>query len=101
MIVLRPEKQPWDRKDYDIDYSQWLSTGDTVSSASATYVCVEDADDVELDLDGSVTVTGTTTKVWAENGTTGRSYMITVRAITTGGRKIEAEIKLKIKEIGA
>jgi len=99
MIVLKAEKQPWERKDYDIDYSEWLPTGDTIASATAAYVVVGTTADTELTLDGTVTVTDTTAKVWAEDGTDGKTYLITVRATTTGGRKIEAEISLKVKEI--
>jgi hypothetical protein len=39
------EKQPWDEKDYDIDFTDWLTQGDELASATATAVCTTGDDD--------------------------------------------------------
>lgn len=85
-------KQPLERLDYDIDFSEWLSTGDTIVSASviaATGIVAEAP---------LVDATQKIVKVWITGGTSGGTYKIQVTAITSEGRIKEGEIRIKVRE---
>lgn len=100
MILDRKEKQPAEVKDYPIDYSAWLaeiSGGDTIVSATAIAVCLDDATNATLLVD-RVVVSSSAISVWLSGGTTLRKYKITVSVVTSGGRKDESEFTVKIKD---
>ena len=84
-------QQPADKLDYDIDYSEWLVTGDSLLSATVT------VDPVGLTVDHIIV--GKKIKVWAYGGTNLVKYKITVTATTSLGRIKQDEIKLSIKDI--
>lgn len=98
MILERFEKQPSEVKDYDINYSDWLTPmGDTLVSATASVICVTNPDDTAL-LVQSVLVTHYGVKLWMAGGTDRARYKVTVMASTTGGRLDESELMFTIKE---
>lgn len=75
------EKRPADKKDYDIGYSSWLSTGDAIDTATATVTC-DDETTPALQVDSIATNTNTV-KLWISGGTIGKEYKVTVTATTT------------------
>lgn len=85
-------KQPLERLDFDIDFSEWLPTGDAILSAS---VIADTGIVAETPL---IDITKKVVKIWATGGTTGAKYKIQVTAITTEGRIKEAEIRIRVKE---
>ena len=85
-------KQPVEIQDYDIDYSQWLTTGDNVQSATVT------VDPAGLTI-GGVMINDPRVKVWLSGGTNGVTYKVTVTATTADGRVKQDEFKLKVKEV--
>lgn len=91
MILGTFEKQPVDVKDYDIDYAQWLTPGDAISSAA-----------VEVDTAGlladSVFTSGDRVKVWLSGGVSGQRYKVTVTASTDDGRVLQHEFVIKVKD---
>jgi hypothetical protein len=94
MILGKFTKQPADVFDYDIDFSQWLPTTptpDTVASAVAV------VDDASLTL-GATVISATGVKQWVSGGTDGKTYKITLTATTNGGRVIQEEFKIKVKD---
>lgn len=97
MILAKYEKQPAEVKDYNIDYSEWLSpVVDTVASATAIVTSVtEAAPTLEID---SIMESSTTVKLWISGGTAGVSYKVTVQMTTTGGRLDESELVFKVKD---
>lgn len=100
MILDRKEKQPAEVKDYPIDYSAWLaeiSGGDTIVSATAVAVCLDDPADTALIVD-KVVVSSTSIAVWLSAGTANKRYKVTVSVITVGGRKDESEFIIKLKD---
>lgn len=100
MILDRKEKQPAEIKDYPIDYSTWLaeiSGGDTLLSAIATVICLDDTADTALVVDRTV-VSNTGLSVWLSAGTANRKYKVTVKATTVGGRVDESEFIVKLKD---
>ncbi|VTU38255.1 hypothetical protein H4CHR_04378 [Variovorax sp. PBS-H4] len=96
-ILGKQRKQPRETWDYDIDYAGDMPVGDKVVSASASVVCITDPTDTAL-TKGSVTFTDLASKVWLSGGTDKHSYKITVFATTEGGRELEDEFILNVKE---
>ena len=92
MILAKYEKQPAEVKDYDIDYSEWLTAGDNVQAAS-----VEVAP-VGLTVE-STFINDPRVKIWVSGGTTGTTYKLTVTATTADGRVKQDEFKVKVKDI--
>jgi len=90
MALQKFTKQPNDVLDYDVDFSDWMVSGDEV-------------DGVTVSADAGVTVdsyafTDEIVKVWLSGGTDGETYKITVLATTEGGRSKEQEFRIKVKE---
>ena len=93
MILGNFTKQPVDVVDYDIDYSEWLSDGDTLESATVT---VAPATNLVID---SVFVNDPRIKIWVSGGTNGVTYKVTVTATTADGRVKQDEFRVKVKDI--
>ncbi len=93
-------KQIGDNLDYDIDFSDFLSDGDTVASATAAYTPETDAADTTLTL-GATSVDSVTNlvKQWLSGGTDGNSYKVTVTTTTTAGRVKETDFRIKIRNV--
>lgn len=90
-ILQSFRKDPSAVKDYTIDWSTWLETGDTLTSSSWT------ADDagITIDSDDETTTTGT---VWLSGGTAGTSYVLTNEIATAAGRSEKMSICIICKE---
>ncbi len=105
MTILKSfEKQPWEVKDYDIDYSDWLngvSPADTLASVQAIVSCITNPADTALVVD-STTVSPTKVKFMVSGGTAGETYKLTARATTSGVdgfvRKDESELRFVVKD---
>lgn len=100
MILETYEKQPAERKDYDIDYAKWLGpSSDTLDEVTVVVVCLSDADEspaaLECDL---VEVSLVQAKFWMSGGTANARYKLTATATTIGGRVDESELIFKVKE---
>ena len=93
MILGNFTKQPVDVVDYDIDYSEWLSEGDTIESATVT---VAPATNLVID---SLFVNDPRIKIWVSGGTNGVTYKVTVTATTADGRVKQDEFRVKVKDI--
>lgn len=90
-ILAKFEKQPSEVQDYDIDYSEYLTALED-TAATAVVTC-----DSGLTVISS-SVIGSVVKVWVSGGDSGATYKVTSLLTTTGGRKREADIKVKVKE---
>lgn len=96
MIVGKQEKQPIEVKDYPIDFSYWLTTGDTLTNVSASVACLTGSD-------ASLVVTqlvlsSTSVAVWLAGGLDGQKYKISVTVTTAGGRIDQTEFLMTVKE---
>ena len=89
-ILAKFEKQPADKQDFDIDFSDWL-TG--LSDVAASHTVTADTG-----ITITSTLSGGVVKVWASGGTDGVTYKVTATLTTTGQRIKQAEIKIKVKE---
>lgn len=85
--------QPGESLDYDLDYTDWLTTGDNVSSATAA---VTPADELAATL---VQINDPRVKVWLEGGTDGTTYKVSVTMTTADGRVKQDEFKVRVKDI--
>lgn len=86
-------KQPLERLDYDIDFSEWLSVGDTIVNATVIAATGITAEAPLIDTTQKVV------KVWVTGGTSGVTYKVQVTATTSEGRIKEGEIRIKVKEV--
>lgn len=89
-ILSTVKQQPADRRDYDIDFSQFFPADDTIVAAA-----------VSVTPTGPLVTRafqGNTVKVWFSEGTDGTTYKVTVLATTNDGRIKEVELKVKVKE---
>lgn len=94
-------QQPGETLDYDISYkSTDIPADDTIESASASWVNMDDPDDVDSLNLGLCTFTNTPkrTKTWVGEPPNGKRYKITVTVVTTGGRTLEDEFVIRGKE---
>lgn len=89
------KKQPTEVLDYDIDYSQWIPTGDTLLNATA----VVDIVGIGNLIVASIVVTPLTNivKLWISGGVDGVTYKVTVTTATNGGRTKEDELQFTVK----
>lgn len=85
-------KQPVEVKDYDIDYSEWLTAGDNVQSAA---VVVAPAGLVVE----SVFVNDPRVKIWVSGGTDTLQYKLTVTMTSADGRVKQDEFKIRVKDV--
>lgn len=101
MVLGRFYKQPAETLDYDIDFSQFLTDGDTLVSAgdppvpSPLDVVVAPTG---LTLGPTVVIDGTTVKQWVSGGTNGVSYKITLTVTSNVGRVKQVEFVIRVKD---
>jgi hypothetical protein len=85
------KKQPIERIDFDIDYSDWLLANDGIVQI-----------DVAVSPPGlllpKTNVASPLVKIWTDGGRDGATYKITVTATTDDGRIKQDEFTLKVKE---
>jgi len=96
-------KQPAEIKKYQIDYSEWLATGETVTSVVTAVTLLNPADgDV-----GEPTLTIGTTAIdpggtlydyYVSLGTDGKRYKVTFQASTSDTQTVESEIEFKVRD---
>jgi len=91
-MLTWPPKDPEEVLDYDIDWSQRLDTGDTITGS--TWEIADD--DATLTIDSN-SFSNTATKVWLSEGTLGSVYKLTNTITTDDGRTMEQTVKLKIR----
>lgn len=94
-------KQPLEYKDYNIDYSPWLSPiNDTLGNVDAIVIeCLTDPEDESLTIDpDTVGMTTNAIKIWVAGGTNGNRYKVTLRVSTVIGRIDESEIIFNIRD---
>lgn len=90
MALKFPDKDPAANKDYGLDWSAMLTTGETIVAATWT------ADSVDL-LVGTAAVTGSVSAVWLSGGVDGVTYKVTNRITTSRGLIDERTVSIKVK----
>ena len=101
MILGKFTKQPAETLDYDIDFSEFLSDGDTLVSTgdppapSPLDVVVAPSG---LTLGPTLVIDGLVIKQWVSGGTDGQKYKITLTATSNAGRVKQVEFTVRVKD---
>ncbi len=93
-------KQSWEERTIEFDATDSLATGDTLASVSGITVWEGTTDKSATMVSGVPTLNGNVAYVRVIGGTDGHSYWVRVRLITTGGDKIEDDLRLLVRDIG-
>jgi len=86
-----PYKDPDEDLDYQLDWTAWLSTGETITVSTFTVL----TGDVAL---GANSVSGAITTIWISGGTLNTSSVVNNRITTSAGRIAERSVRLRIRE---
>lgn len=78
--------------DFAIDWTPWLQSGDTITTATWTVPAGI------TQATPAPSVTGGKATIWLEGGTVGASYAVTCRVTTTQGRIDDRTITILIRE---
>tara|TARA_B100000780_G_scaffold268628_1_gene226744 strand:+ start:402 stop:674 length:273 start_codon:yes stop_codon:yes gene_type:complete len=84
-------KQPTERLDYDIDFTNWLPTGDAI----VTTVTSSTPAGLTIYVTDAATIIP---KVWVAAGVDKKSYIVSVTVDTSQGRTKEVNFKVKVKD---
>lgn len=93
--VLWIEKDPEAQLFYTFDWSQWLTTGDSISTAVYTVTArVNDPDPLVKVSSG---IQGSNTYVELKDGQAGKSYTVSVKVTTADGLIDSRYFKVKVQ----
>jgi len=82
-------KDPHAKLDYGFDWSDWLATGETISTSEWA---------VPTGITQESTEKGdTSTKIWLSGGTVGETYIIANKVITSLGRIDERSFEIVVE----
>jgi hypothetical protein len=82
-------KDPGATKDYSFDWSDWLQTGETISTSSWSVTSgITQVSESE---------TTTTTTIWLSGGAAGQRYLCTNTITSSGGRTEKKSIVIDIE----
>lgn len=84
------DKYMSERLDYEIDFSQRLEVGETITESSWTAT----PDGLDITTAGTF---DTKIKAWIEGGEAGIPYTVEGRAVTSGGREMAERVQLKVR----
>jgi hypothetical protein len=87
-------KDPQELIDYSINWANQLATAETITLSTWAYS--GDPDNTPLLL-SSPTISGSVTTIWMNNGTNDTKYTITNTIDTSGGRKMEQSVYLRMR----
>ena len=90
MVLTTFPKDPDSVLDYAFDWSEWLESGESISSHVIT---VDDG--ITNDSSGNST---TAVTVWLSGGTAGTNYNIACKIVTGAGRTVERSITIRCRE---
>lgn len=97
-LVGKDTKQPDEVLDWDVDFGDWMRSGDALDIVNTNVRLLSGPDTTPL-LVTQVQSTATRSKVWLSGGANGAKYRIELEATTVEGRLKEAEFDIAVKEI--
>ena len=92
------QKTPVERKRYTLDYTDWLDTGETVTSFFFTVTPSTGATPLIIDA-SSITGSGLMVTFFANYGANGVTYVVDVLISTSGGQTKEDQINFIVKAL--
>lgn len=97
MILGKYIKTPDERKRYSVDYSDWLDTGETISSV--TFQVIPD-EALGIVVNGSsVNPLATGVAFFVDDGLSEKSYSVVLTIVTSGGQTKQDELKFTVKPL--
>ncbi len=95
-------KQPDEVKRYQIEYDEWLSTGEAIVSVVTAVTLLNpvagDVGEPTMTI-GTTAIIGTTVyEYYVSAGTDGKRYKVTFQATTDAAQIVESEIEFKVKD---
>jgi len=85
-------KDPDEVLDYKFDWSSWLASGETISTATLS---VESG--LTKDSD-SITDSSTSVTVWLSGGTAGQKYTVSCKITTSDSRTAERTLNIRMQQ---
>lgn len=96
MKLARFTKAPGERKRYTIDYSDWLDTGETISTVTFLPSPIQTGG---LEVDAySIATPATSVVFFANFGIDGTTYTLNVTITTSGGQTKEDQILFSVRD---
>ena len=99
-------KQPAEVVDYDVDFSEYFPSGDSIDATGGVpndyEVIVSSVSETTPSLVvgfSKVIEDDLVFKQWISGGTNGVTYKVTIRVTSNGGRVKEVEFRIKVKDI--
>lgn len=97
MKLAKFYKSPVERKRYALDYTDWLDTGETLSSALFTITPSTGTSPLEVDA-FAIASSGLELVFFVSFGDDGSTYTVDVQITTSGGQVKEDQILFTVKE---
>lgn len=91
-------KTPAERKRYSIDYTDWLDTGETISTRTFTVTPTTGANPLQIDA-SSIDPDGKQLVFFANFGDDGTTYVVDVLITTSGGQTKEDQVNFLVKDL--
>jgi hypothetical protein len=102
-LLDRFKIQPAEIKKYQIDYSEWLLTGASVTSVVTAVTLLNpaagDVGEPALTIGTTQIINGTVYEYYVSLGTDGKRYKVTFQASTDDSQLVESEIEFKVSDI--
>jgi len=93
-------KQIYEEFEITGDFSNVMTTDETLEAASDVEACDKDDADAAAEILGATDIQAQSIKVIVKSGTEIKSpYKITFKAVTSSGNKWELDVKMALKEI--
>ena len=100
MLIGKITKQPVERQNFYIRYSEYLQDSEVLVSVTGTLDVVDPLVPGELYLVGpTILPNSSDVEFWLEDGIAGNTYKLEITAVTSLGNVKQDEFKIKIKEI--
>lgn len=94
----RWDKQSYDSEIYEVDCSDRLDTGVTISSAEVKVFETNGADVSGTMVQGTATIDGSNVYIQIKAGTDGKKYNVRLRLTLSNGEYAEDDMVLYVKE---
>jgi hypothetical protein len=91
-------KTPAERKRYSLDYTDWLDTGETISTATFSVTPTTGATPLIVDA-SSIDPGGKQVVFFVNNGVDGTTYEVEALVTTSGGQTKEDQVNFLVKDI--
>lgn len=92
-------KQSYEEFNVTVDFSNVLSTGETLSAATVTVTLQGSTTDYTSDMAGTPSIDGNTVVCLIKGGTNTYKYNASYRVETDASQKFEADVVIKVQDV--